>query len=47
MIYVAEATALLLSLLAAAMAWMVCVEETVIGPAYFVDEVVGFVPSMV
>ena len=29
------------------MAWMVCVEETVIGPVYFEDEVVGFVPSIV
>ena len=29
------------------MALMVWVEETVIGPVYFVDEVVGLVPSMV
>ena len=29
------------------MAWMVCVEETVIGPVYFEDEVVGMLPSVV
>jgi hypothetical protein len=29
------------------MAFIVFVEETVIGPVYFADEVVGFVPSMV
>ena len=45
--YVAEATALVVYPLATAMAVMVSVEDTVIGPTYLVDAVVGVVPSVV
>ena len=47
MVYVAVAMALFASPLAVAIASMVSVLLTVIGPLYGVDEVVGVVPSVV
>ena len=43
----AEATPLLVSPLAAAMASIVSVELTVMGPVYGVEDVVGVVPFVV
>ena len=46
-VYVAVATALFVYPLAAAMALMVSVEDTVIAAVYIVELVVGVVPSVV
>jgi hypothetical protein len=46
-VYVALATALLVLLPAMAIARTVAVDETVIGPAYFCEEVVGVPPLVV
>jgi hypothetical protein len=46
-VYVALATALGVYPLAVAMALIVCVVLTVIGPVYWVEEVVGAVPFVV
>ncbi len=45
--YAAEATALVESPVAVAIAFNVSVVETVIAPVYLVDEIVGVVPLMV
>jgi hypothetical protein len=47
MVYVAEATALVVYPLAAEMALIVSLEDTVIGAMYLADAVVGAVPSVV
>ena len=47
MVYVALATALVAYPGAAAIALIVCVVVTVIGPLYGVDAVVGVLPSVV
>ena len=47
MVYVALATALFVKLLATAIALMVSVVLTEMGPAYLADEVVGVDPSVV
>jgi hypothetical protein len=47
MVYAADATALLLPLVTAAIASRVSVALTAIGPVYGVEEVVGVVPSVV
>ena len=46
-VYVAVATALFAIPLATAIASIVVVELTLIGPVYFVEEVVGVVPFVV
>ena len=47
MVKVADATALLVSPEAAAIAWSVSVALTVIGPVYGVEDVVGVLPLVV
>ena len=47
MVYEADATALLVSPVATAIACSVSVELTVIAPVYWVEDVVGVVPLVV